>query len=181
MPTVQFSLVSSSPLYYVRTLFLLEKPAFVKPLVQSLCSTMQHVKFSSIDDFLAYLPAHEKAIVEVLRDIVLQSIPDCTEKLSYNVPYYYRYSRICFIWPASVPWGRVPLRGVQLGFCHGNLLYDDKEYLDRGNRKQVYTKVFTKVRDITADDHSTLHTYLVNAVLLDTQLHANKASRSQHN
>lgn len=142
---------------------------------------MQHINFSSVEDFLAYLPSYERAIVDVLRDIVLQSIPDCTEKLSYNVPYYYRHSRICFIWPASVPWGRVPLHGVQLGFCNGNLLYDDRDYLDKGNRKQVYVKVFTNVQEITANDHSILHTYLVNAVLIDEQLHNSKASRPQRN
>ena len=36
---------------------------------------MQHVKFGSVGEFLDYLPDNEREIVEVLRAIVLDSIP----------------------------------------------------------------------------------------------------------
>jgi hypothetical protein len=29
-------------------------------------------------------------------------MPDCKEKLAYNVPFI--TSRICYIWPATIPW-----------------------------------------------------------------------------
>ena len=128
---------------------------------------IQPVKFQSIEDFLSYLPDHERKIVDFLRQIIWQSIPDCREKLAYNVPYYYRFSRICFIWPSSVPWGKVKLNGVQLGFCQGHLLPDDLKDLEKGIRKQVYTKTFSHLNDIDLD---MVKTYLLSAVEVDEQV-----------
>ena len=130
-------------------------------------SKIQPVKFLSLEDFLSYLPNHERKIVDFLRQIIWQCIPDCQEKLAYNVPYYYRFSRICFIWPASVPWGNVKLNGVQLGFCQGHLLPDDLEYLEKGKRKQVYTKTFAQLKDIDGD---MVKAYLLSAVEVDEQM-----------
>ncbi|QMU30734.1 hypothetical protein [Adhaeribacter radiodurans] len=66
----------------------------------------QDVAFQSVDDFLAYLPEDELQIVEFLRRLVFYCLPNCTEKLAYNVPYYWVNKSICFIWPASVKWGK---------------------------------------------------------------------------
>ena len=130
-------------------------------------SKMQNVKFHSIDDFLEYLPDQERVIVDKLREIILECMPHVREKLSYNVPYYFGYRRICFIWPAAVPWGKVPMDGVQLGFCQGNLLHDDIGYLEKGNRKQVSVKVFHSLNDI---DENLLRAFLFEAVEVDEQL-----------
>jgi hypothetical protein len=100
---------------------------------------MQHTRFSAIGDFLDYISEDELVIVEMLRKLVFECIPDCKEKLAYNVPFYYRHSRICFIWPASVPWGGVE-NGVAIGFCRGNFLSDEAGYLERSGRKEILTK-----------------------------------------
>jgi len=110
----------------------------------------QPIRFKSINEFLDYLPPTELKIVERLRSLVLECIPDAKEKLSYNVPYYYRHTRICYIWPGSVPWGKVPEGGVVLGFCKGQLLAD-ASYLEIGERKEVYTKTFYSTKEIDAD------------------------------
>lgn len=136
---------------------------------------IQHVKFDSVEDFLEYLPRYERKMVDVLRSILLDCIPGCKEKLSYNVPYYYRHSRICYIWPSSIPWGHVKLNGVQLGFCHGYLMRDDLNYLEKGNRKQVYIKTFQDVRDIDPD---LVRTYIYEAVELDDQIHKGKRHKN---
>ena len=125
---------------------------------------MQPVDFTSVEDFLEFLPANERKIVDVLRSLVLQTIPECTEKLSYNVPYYSRKKRICYIWPSSVPWGNVKLNGVQLGFCYGNLIDDEIGFLEKGKRKQVYVKTFMKPAEI---DHEMVKAYLDLAVEVD--------------
>lgn len=135
---------------------------------------MQPVKFRSVEDFLSYLPPHELAVVQALRHVVLACIPGCTEKLAYNVPYYYRHSRICFIWPASVPWGNVRLHGVQLGFCEGHLLSDPLNYLEKGTRKQVSIKTFTRVDEI---DAGLLKTFLFEAAEVDKARAAGRSSR----
>jgi hypothetical protein len=129
-------------------------------------SKMQNVSFKNVEEFLDYLPDRERQIVDYLREIIFECIPDCHEKLSYNVPYFSKHARICFIWPASVPWGNVKMNGVQLGFCKGYLLQDDINYLEKGNRKQVYSKTFFEIEAIDVD---LLKAYLFDAVAIDEQ------------
>lgn len=64
----------------------------------------QPVKFRNIGEFFDFIPENEREIVLALRQLILDSIPGCRERLAYNVPYYYLHSRICFIWPPSIPW-----------------------------------------------------------------------------
>lgn len=124
----------------------------------------QSVDFSAIDDFLDYLPQHELYVVQMLRQVILENIPNCREKLAYNVPFYSRHSNICFIWPSSVPWGKISRSGVRLGFTKGYLMNDDISYLDKGNRKQVYYRDFFVTSDIDID---LLKAYLFDAVEID--------------
>jgi hypothetical protein len=67
----------------------------------------QNVKFRSVADFFDHLPDHETIIVNQLRDLIKATLPEVTEKLSYNVPFYKKHKRICYIWPSAVPWGNV--------------------------------------------------------------------------
>jgi hypothetical protein len=127
----------------------------------------QKIDFITIDDFLEYLPKNELELVKVLRTFILENIPNCIEKLAYNVPFYYWHSRICFIWPSSVPWGNVKLNGVQLGFCNGYLLNDNFNWLEKGNRKQVYSKTFSNINDINFE---LLKIYLYDAIEIDKNL-----------
>jgi len=66
-----------------------------------------------------------------------------------------------------VPWGNVKLDGVQLGFCNGNLLDDNINYLVRGIRKQVYIKTFHYINEIEID---LVRAYVYDAVNVDEQL-----------
>lgn len=127
---------------------------------------MQDVSFSDVGEFLEYLPEKERHIVDVLRNIVLDCIPGCREKLSYNVPFYSRKTNICFIWPGSVGWGGVNNAGVRFGFTKGYLLRDELAYLEKGNRKQVYWRDFFSVSEIEPD---VLKAYIFEAVEIDSQ------------
>jgi len=124
----------------------------------------QHIRFDTISDFLNFLPKHELQIVQILRAIILECLPNPIEKLAYNVPYYYLHSRICFIWPASIPWGNVRMNGVQLGFPKGYLMRDEIGYLEKGNRKQVYSKTYFDAREIDTD---LVKTYIFEAIAVD--------------
>lgn len=134
-------------------------------------SKYQHVEFKTVDNFLEYLPEQELKIVTFLRNVVLDSIPNCTEKLSYNVPYYSRFSRICFIWPPSIPWGNRTIQGVQFGFCNGYLLEDEIGFLNKGLRKQVFWKEYSTLKEI---DVYLLKSYLYDAIVIDEQLKTEK-------
>ncbi|MCB9082292.1 MAG: DUF1801 domain-containing protein [Lewinellaceae bacterium] len=137
----------------------------------------QNVHFRTVDDLLDYLPDEERAMVDILRELLLESIPDVVEKLAYNVPFYYRHSRVCYLWPASVPWGNVKLQGVQLGFCQGYLLADELDYLEKGTRKQVFTKTFFTPNEIDLD---LARSYIYDAVLLDEELQQTRKARRKN-
>ncbi|MEQ9263783.1 MAG: DUF1801 domain-containing protein [Balneolaceae bacterium] len=124
----------------------------------------QNVSFNSIDEFLDYLPEDELVIVEELRRLVFECIPDIKEKLSYNVPFFKRNRTVCFIWPASVPWGKVERNGVQLGFTSGHLINDFAGYLNMGTRKSVAIKTFFSIDEIESD---LLRAYFFEALDVD--------------
>ena len=124
----------------------------------------QKVQFNSVDEFLDYLPDIELAIVEELRNLIYECIPDIKEKLSYNVPFYKLKKTICFIWPATIPWGNVPIGGVQLGFTSGNLINDFAGFLEMGTRKNVGVKTFFSLNEIEPD---LVKAYLFEALELD--------------
>ena len=137
---------------------------------------MQSVKFTSIDEFLEFLPDDERKIVDFLRRIALDCIPGCQEKLAYNVPYYGRRTNICFIWPASVLWGKQKTyEGVRFGFVNGYLMQDETGFLDKGGRKQVYWKDFTSVKEV---DVHFLKAYIYEAVLIDEEIAAKKKTKN---
>ena len=126
---------------------------------------MQSVNFKTIDEFLGFLPEEELKLTEILREIILDCIPNCTEKLSYNVPYYSSHKKICFLWPGAVFWGgKRAYEGVRLGFINGNLMHDDINYLEKGGRKQVYYKTFASMEEV---DEDILRAYFYDAVLID--------------
>ena len=88
-------------------------------------------------DFLDYLPEDEFVIVEEVRALIKECVPQIKEKLSYNVPFYALQKNLFFIWPACIPWGKVPRNKVHLGFTNGHLLPDPYNVLESGSRKFV--------------------------------------------
>lgn len=135
-------------------------------------SKMQNISFDTVEDFLEFLPVDELRIVNVLRMLVLDCMPDAIEKLSFNVPFYKRHKTVCFIWPASVFWGsKKTYEGVRFGFANGYLMQDEIGYLNKGDRKQIYWRDFTSVSEI---DVSLLRAYLFEAMMIDDETKAIK-------
>lgn len=136
---------------------------------------MQNVSFQTVDEFLDFLPEGELKIVTVLRALVFDCLPNCNEKLSFNVPFYFLHKNVCFIWPASVTWGKKETyKGVRIGFAKGYLLSDETHYLEKGNRKQVYWRDIQRLEET---DIELLKSYLFEAAMLDEQEHSIKKMR----
>jgi len=129
----------------------------------------QKIKFRNVDDFLENLPEEELKIVEVLREIVQECIPEVKEKLSYNVPFYSRFTRICYIWPASIPWGGVE-EGVCFGFARGHLL-STVELMDT---KQISKQIFKNIKEIDVD---LLKEQIYEAVVIDEEIAKQKKAK----
>ncbi len=128
---------------------------------------MQSVSFKDVEEFLDFLPADELEITEALRELIFNCVPNITEKLSYNVPFYKKHKGMFFIWPAAILWGnKKTYTGVRFGFQQGYLVNDELNYLDRGDRKQVYYKDFNSIKEM---DEDVLKTYIFEAVEIDRQ------------
>jgi hypothetical protein len=106
------------------------------------------VKITSLAELFTILPENEKIIVDVLRQIIIETLPKyCKEKISYNVPFFYGNKGICIIWPSTVPRGGIR-EGVLLGFWYGNKLKDSDRFLSHGTNKQIFYKIFHTPEEI---------------------------------
>ena len=106
------------------------------------------IKIRSLIDLFDVLPEDQRIITDVLRQIILETLPSaCKEKIAYNVPFFYGKRGICIIWPAAIPRGGIK-EGVLLGFWQGNKLNDPDHYLTKGQNKKVYYKIFRSADEI---------------------------------
>jgi hypothetical protein len=132
-----------------------------------------------IDQMIAALPHEEQVMVKKLRALVIECIPQATEKSYYDfgIPFYRRNRLICFIWPPSVVWEpgadheKRKGKGVSLGFNQGNLMSNEDGVLLAEGRKQVYVMYFKKLNDI---DEARVRSLLFEAAMIDEQFTKNK-------
>lgn len=127
---------------------------------------MKHspLKIASNLQLYEMLPVEERIMVDVLRQIITENIPDTfKEKISYNVPFFYGRKGLCIIWPSTIPRGGIKM-GVLLGFWYGNKLKDVDHYLTHGTNKQIFYKIFYTPEEI---DQKAIVKLLKEAVSLD--------------
>src|SRR5690606_9492692 len=109
-------------------------------------------------------PEDEKLIVDVLRQIIRETLPDyCSEQISYNVPLFYGNRRICIVWPATVQRGGTR-NGVLLGFWHGHRLTASDHFLSRGTNTPVFYTIYESVEEV---DGPPIKRLLKEAMTLD--------------
>ena len=63
---------------------------------------------------------------------------------------------------------------MQFGFNKGYLIQDDIDWLEKGNRKQVFWKTFHSVKEIDVD---LLKAYIFEAVIVDEDLFKKKRKK----
>lgn len=122
-----------------------------------------------VPDLIAGLPEPEKLITKRLRSLILDAAPRLQEMISYGVPYFYHYRRVCFLWPAScIPCGmtRPDLLKVTLGFCYGSMLSNEQGLLVAEKRKQVYV---VPIYSLSQINERAIVEIVQEAVLLDDE------------
>lgn len=130
---------------------------------------MQNVQFNSIVEFFDYLPENERIITNLLREIILDTLPESKEKLTYQVPFYKLNKNISFIWPASILWGKTKkYTGVRMGFNYGNQLVKETDFLVLGERKFVAYKDFN-ILDEVLENHELIQSLLLKSKELDAK------------
>ena len=131
-------------------------------------------RFQDFDAFYEMLLPAEKAICLQLRALILDHFPALREKFGYGVPYYHRFSRICFMYPASFPYSGHS-EGVALGFTRGRLLSNEQGLLDLGDRKEVAYVLLRAAREIREEPVLEI---VHEAVLLDEELAREKKNKN---
>ena len=122
------------------------------------------MKIKNLAELFALLPEDERIIVDVLRHIVWETLPEyCKEKISYSVPFFYGNKGICIIWPSTIPRGGIK-KGVLFGLWYGNRLSDPDRYLTHGTNRQIFYKIFLTPDDL---DEKAIKKILKEAVTLD--------------
>ena len=125
------------------------------------------LRFSSVAAMLDFLPDDERALTEQLRELIISEAPDLKERLSFNVPFYKGRRDVCFIWPASVLWGRTKTyEGVRFGLSYGSLVPGCEPYLQRGYRKQV---CWRDLQRLTSTDERMIRTVLRAGLAVDLE------------
>jgi len=127
-----------------------------------------------IDQMIANLLHNEQVLVKRLRELIIECIPQATEKAYYDlgIPFYTRNRLICFIWPPSVVWEpgsnheKRMAKGVSLGFNQGNLMSNEDGVLLAEGRKQVFVMYFKQLNDI---DEVQVRALLFEAAMIDEQ------------
>ncbi|WP_018628141.1 DUF1801 domain-containing protein [Niabella aurantiaca] len=122
------------------------------------------VKFRSLVELFAFLPADEALLLDILRGIAIETLNGYgKEKISYNVPFFYGNRSLLLIYPAAVPRGGFK-SGVMFAFWYGNRLKDEDHYLEHGTNKQIYYRIYHSAEEINI---SALQTLIHEAVELD--------------
>lgn len=125
------------------------------------------LRFATVQEMLDFLPPDERALTEELRELVISEATDLKERLSFNVPFYKQHRDVCFLWPASVLWGRKKsYDGVRFGLTYGALVPGCEPYLQRGGRKQV---LWRDLGSITTPDERSIRHLLRAALVVDRE------------
>lgn len=125
------------------------------------------LRFPTMAALLEFLPADERTLTERLRELIISEAPDLKERLSFNVPFYKGRRDVCFLWPASVLWGKTKTyEGVRFGLSYGSLVPGCEPYLQRGERKQV---CWRDLQELTAGDERRIRALLRAAIVVDQE------------
>jgi Domain of unknown function (DU1801) len=134
------------------------------------------MKFASYKNFESFqealLPA-EQAIVGTVRDLIQGYFPELREKFAYGAPFYHRHSRVCFLYPASLPYSGIDV-GVSFGLNRAPLLKSHAGLLEMGDRKEVG---YIRLLDVSAIQERILVEILEEAIALDIELALQKKGR----
>lgn len=110
----------------------------------------------TIQNFILGLDGQQKAIISYL-DQKLTADYDLQGKISYNVPFYYRKSWICYLNPLKDG-------GVELAFIRGNELSNDQKILDSKGRKKV---AGIDLYDVSKIPEQQIHEIIHEAIIVD--------------
>ena len=94
----------------------------------------------TVQGFIASHEPPQKEMMTILRSWIHDLGPHVQEKISYRIPFFYFYGRLCYLSPRR--------EGLELAFSKGNHLEDDSGLLKSEGRKQVHSRIFYSVAEL---------------------------------
>jgi hypothetical protein len=94
----------------------------------------------SVEEYIAGLPEDLGEICERIREIILSTVPEAVEKISFKIPFYHYHGMFCYL-------NRVK-DGIDVGFLRGRDLMDIFPQLQQGTRKIVASVIVRNKADI---------------------------------
>ncbi|MBL7967935.1 MAG: DUF1801 domain-containing protein [Prolixibacteraceae bacterium] len=92
-----------------------------------------------VEEYLLEQQFPAKEILQKLHCILMSYAPQMEARLTYNIPFYYYFGRLCYLNPKG--------KGIDLGFCRGAML-SDHYLLGRKELKEVRIIHFRNYQDI---------------------------------
>jgi len=92
-----------------------------------------------VEFYILEIEQPKKAMLQKLHSIILSSAPQMEAKLTYNIPFYYCYGRLCYL--------NLKEDGIDLGFCRGAML-SDHHLLGRRELKEVRIIHYNSLQEI---------------------------------
>jgi hypothetical protein len=111
---------------------------------------------SEVEDFIYQFEGNQQKVLLYFHNLLTIEL-NLTEKIRFNIPFYYGGSWICYLNP-------VKNNKIELGFVRGNELSNYSGILHNKGRKQVYGIEIEKVSDIPVIE---LNEIIMEAILLD--------------
>ncbi|MBK6273727.1 MAG: DUF1801 domain-containing protein [Saprospirales bacterium] len=100
-------------------------------------------KYITIDNYILSQDELSRQLIFLLRDIILSTTPEITERLSFNCPFYHYKGMLCYI--------SIEKKTVYIGFCRGVLLKEKYPILEIKNRKLIASISYKNMEEVDVD------------------------------
>ena len=95
---------------------------------------------TDIEDFIMRHEGNQRLVMNYLHTLLIEEF-NLIAKMAYKLPFYYRKSWICYLYPTK--------KGtVDLSFPRGKELSNNQGLLKSRGRKMVYSINFTDLKDL---------------------------------
>ena len=100
-------------------------------------------KYQTVDEYILAQDASTRILIFLLRDIILSTSTEITERLSFNCPFYHYKGMLCYI--------SIEKKTVYIGFCRGSFLKNKYPFLEIKNRKLIASVSYKDLEDVDAE------------------------------
>jgi hypothetical protein len=111
---------------------------------------------NEVEEYINGFEGDRLEVMRYLHDLMMDQ-PGISCKISFKIPFYYRNSWICYIYPQKKG-------GIEFVFTRGHELSNDQGLLDAKGRKEVAGIMLKKLNDIPQQG---LLEVIQEAILLD--------------